>query len=117
MTASEKVYTALAICMALFMLMGVAVLALVVLPRAEDPGVMQMVICVNLLEFVALSVTAAVNLVKRELLVVSTIVQSVVLLLTVWGIPIGVMGFVLIYRKMKRDKHNPQPARDAAAQP
>ena len=100
MTIGEKIYTAIVISFAGFCLCGFGVF-IYLLTRQEDAGVFIIILFVYAVFLVFFGVTAAINIVKKQLLLIPTIVQCIMLMITVWGIPVGIWGIYLLYRRYR----------------
>ncbi len=104
MTTAEKIYSAVVILAVGFCLASLASFHFLVIPRADDPGALYMVVSILWMIAVALTVTVAFNLWHRSLLVVPTIVQCFVLLMMVYFLPFAIWGAVLLRRRLQHEK-------------
>jgi len=106
MTRKERTYSALVILMALFVFVSCAQFQLLLAPRAKDPNFMRFIAFVLGLEGLTLLITAGINLTRDRLCHVSTMVQSILLLLMFpMGTVLGVWGLRLL-RKRRTDAAN-----------
>ena len=103
MTTWEKIYSAIVILCAGFPLVTLAIFYFVILSGEEDPGIFYFMVSILWLIFLSLAVTVATNLFYRRLLVIPTIIQGAVLCLMVYFIPFGILGFVLLRERTKRE--------------
>lgn len=110
MKLADKIYTALVIVMALLMLFVVMVFYFLVLPKAENPRMIQFMICFFLLLFLIFAITTTINLWQRKLSFIPTLVQAIFLLLAGWGILVAIFGFILLYRRAKQTRLEQQPS-------
>lgn len=102
-TRSEQIFTAFVILFVLFLLLAMAPIYFVVMPGldSEKISVYYLLLAIFSLYVAVFSVTAAVNLYHRSLLVIPTVIQCVMLVLTVWGLPLAIWGYLLLSRRPK----------------
>ena len=105
MTRGEKIYTAFVIAFALLLTIATGVFLFLLIPTSEAPDRIVFVILTAVFAPIAvvLFATVAVNLAKRRLAAIPTTVQIVILMLTVWGIPVAVAGIFLLARRRRSE--------------
>ncbi len=93
MTTAQKVYTGLVIAFGAFLVFAFGVFLFIVLPKSTKPDATKFIMFVFAFHFTWIFLTAGINIVKQRLLVIPTIVQATLLLLTANGLPVGIWGF------------------------
>ncbi len=68
-----------------------------------DPGLRYLILSMFWGQFLTLVATSAINLRRKSLEVIPTVIQCVALCLTIYFIPVAVMGFRLLRKRMKSD--------------
>src|SRR5690348_14653484 len=85
LTTAEMCYSAAVILWSLVLLAGLAVFHFVLIPGTKDPGIFYFIVAIYWTFVVSLSITVAMNLAHRSLLVVPTVVQCGVLVFSVYA--------------------------------
>ncbi|MBN1766531.1 MAG: hypothetical protein JW860_14850 [Sedimentisphaerales bacterium] len=114
MTTGQKIYTALTILCAIVALFVAGFLYLMTPDTKPDtvPLYKWMTFNFGLISCV-LFTTSLINLIKNELLLISTIVQCGFMLITGYAAPLAIFGIILLVRKHKKGKQEiqtPNPA-------
>ena len=100
---SEKVFLAFSIIGAFFFLLGILLFHFVIIPGAEDPSILYFLVSWFWVAFAALTITSTINIRRKSLLLIPTIIQCFVLCFTVYLIPIAIMGILLLRKRAKAD--------------
>ncbi len=87
--------------------MSAASFHFLIIPGSDDPEIFYFIVSIIWLDFFALGITTALNLYQRQLAVIPTIIQIVLLCLMVYFLPVGIAGIVLLYRRAKRKSERP----------
>lgn len=116
MTRGEKIYTAFVTAFALMLTIAVGVFLILLVSSSEATERITFVVLAAAFTPIAaaLFTTVAVNLAKRRLGAIPTTIQIVILILTVYGIPIAVTG-VLLLRRRRRSEEIPLRGRPEVA--
>jgi hypothetical protein len=109
LTTAEKIYSAIVILCAGFLLVSLASFHFFLIPKMEDPGVLYFVVSVIWLAFLAIAITTGLNLYYRSLLVIPMVLQCIVLCLIIYFIPFGIWGAVLLYLRIQRQRTTSGP--------
>lgn len=109
MSLGEKIYTAFVILAAGFVLSSLASFHFIIIPHANSPGIYYSIASTMWLVFLALSITAGINIHRGQLLTIPTIIQGLCLCLMVYCIPIGIAGFVLLFKRNQRTNDLEKP--------
>lgn len=104
MTIGEKVYTAFAIVGAGYAFTGLALFHFVIIPKADTPSALYIVIAMLWMVAVTLTTTIILNLYYRSLLVIPTVLQCLILTLLLYFLPFAIWGVVLLIQRHKRDR-------------
>lgn len=104
MKTKEKAYTAVVIAFAIFLLMGAVKIYFFSLQRLQldsesVSNVHFALFCLGI-SILVLTATAVFNLKTRRLNPIATVIQATFLCVSIWGIPIGIWGFIQL-RKSK----------------
>lgn len=104
LTLGEKIYTAAVILAAGFLLASLASFHFLLIPRSKEPDVFYFVAAILWINFIGITTTVVLNLRARQLLVIPTIIQCVILCLMMYFAPFGIWGAVMLYRRVKRNR-------------
>ena len=112
---AESIFLALSIVGIGFPILGIGVFSFIALPPTPgfDPGIRYFLLSLFVAQLLSLAATSAINLRRKSLEVIPTIIQCVALCLTVYFIPVAIMGFLLLRKRMKLDgarRGSPDPA-------
>ena len=102
MTSSQKVYTAIVILFGLFLLFALGVFYFLVLPRQAEAETIKLSMFVFAFYAAIFFVTAGVNIAKNRLSTLPTVIQAVMLLFTLYGLPFGIWGIALLREECRR---------------
>jgi hypothetical protein len=102
MNMKEKVYTGLVIAMGCFLILGFLTMLTVVYPRTDSKGVFQMVMAIELLMALVYFATAFWNIRAGALATINTTVQIACIFPSVYGIPTGIWGIVLLRKRIRQ---------------
>ena len=109
MKISETIYSAFTLVFAFFCFIGIIMFQVLIIPRADNPDVIPVFHFTSIilgLYAIALSLPAILNLKNKKLGTTSTIIQIIVLMFMMYGIPFGIWGIILLVKSNKIANQN-----------
>lgn len=104
MTIAQKVYTGLVLAFGVLMLLVLGFFWLVLLPKSSNPQITKLIMFLFGFHSASILLSTGPSLVKKRLLIIPTIVQGSLLLLTTYGLPLGIWGYCLAAREARRNR-------------
>ena len=107
MKISEKIYSAFTLIFAFFCVAGILNFQVLIIPRTDNPNVIPVFNLVSIIlgiYAIALAITTILNLKNKNLGMVGTIIQTIILILMIYGIPFGIWGIVLLIKSKKKSE-------------
>ena len=104
MKTSEQVYTSIVLCLVGLCIVAIANFQLIIIPKLDNPDsvrVFHFVTVLFVLHALSFGVTSFINLTRRELETVPTVIQIVTLFMFGFGLPLAIWGIVLLVKRKR----------------
>ncbi len=108
MTVSHKLYMIFVYILIAFYIFSGGMMYIIMSPKPESQLPLKLILWIITSLCMSLIITSTIIIIKKELAFIPTVLQNIFLVLSMYGIPIALFGFFLLYRKHQKESQDKQ---------